>query len=234
MTADALWIRFRPMRGWDGPLTDPRASGAAFSAELYKTERLLLTEARQLGASDVIVEVDAPAGDFLADGTGMKSGRREPEFPGVVVHLIGTRHGDLRYACDAFEARYSNDLPGWQCNLRAVALGLEALRKPERYGIASRGEQYRGFAALPPGTPLGSRAAPEALTLDGAARLLAAGMDGLDAGDLLDDRSAAVTAYRVAAKRVHPDNAHTGNAESFRRVNEAWALLEAHHDGANA
>src|SRR4029077_707905 len=31
-------------------------------------------------------------------------------------------------------------------------LGLEALRKVERYGIAKRGEQYTGWKALPPGS----------------------------------------------------------------------------------
>lgn len=36
----------------------------------------------------------------------------------------------------------------WQINLRAIALGLEALRKLDRYGITSRGEQYTGWRAI--------------------------------------------------------------------------------------
>lgn len=38
-------------------------------------------------------------------------------------------------------------------NLRAIALGLEALRAVDRYGITSTGEQYAGFAMLPSGEP---------------------------------------------------------------------------------
>lgn len=42
----------------------------------------------------------------------------------------------------------------WQHNIRSIALGLEALRAVDRYGISRRGEQYAGFrAALTPGEP---------------------------------------------------------------------------------
>lgn len=33
----------------------------------------------------------------------------------------------------------------WQHNVRSIALGLEALRAVDRYGISRRGEQYAGF-----------------------------------------------------------------------------------------
>ena len=35
----------------------------------------------------------------------------------------------------------------WQHNLRSIALGLEALRAVDRYGISRRGQQYAGFRA---------------------------------------------------------------------------------------
>jgi hypothetical protein len=35
----------------------------------------------------------------------------------------------------------------WQHNIRSIALGLEALRAVDRYGISRRGEQYAGFRA---------------------------------------------------------------------------------------
>jgi hypothetical protein len=41
----------------------------------------------------------------------------------------------------------------WEHNVRAIALGLEALRAVDRHGITRRGEQYAGFKALPPGGP---------------------------------------------------------------------------------
>lgn len=229
MTRADLFIAYRPLRGgWRDQVTEDRASGSAFSAELYKTERLLLTEAQALGASDVFVEIDVPAANLRGDGSGLRGDRKDPDFPGVVVFLVGTRFGDLRYACDAYEPRYSNDLPGWQANLRAIALGLEALRKVERYGIARRGEQYRGFGELPSGTPLGP-SVEEEMTVEMAARFLAAGMDGITHDDVLTDFGDARTAYRVATKRLHPDNGRTGDVAAFRRITRAWELVEKHH-----
>jgi hypothetical protein len=35
----------------------------------------------------------------------------------------------------------------WQHNVRSIALGLEALRAVDRYGITRKGEQYAGFRA---------------------------------------------------------------------------------------
>lgn len=35
----------------------------------------------------------------------------------------------------------------WQHNVRSIALGLEALRAVDRYGISKRGQQYAGFRA---------------------------------------------------------------------------------------
>lgn len=35
----------------------------------------------------------------------------------------------------------------WQHNVRSIALGLQALRAVDRYGISRRGEQYAGFKA---------------------------------------------------------------------------------------
>lgn len=35
----------------------------------------------------------------------------------------------------------------WQHNVRSIALGLEALRAVDRYGISRRGEQYAGYRA---------------------------------------------------------------------------------------
>jgi hypothetical protein len=60
-----------------------------------------------------------------------------------------SRHGPLEYATDVFD--------DWQDNVRAIALGLEALRRVDRYGIAKRGEQYRGWKQLEAGGPSPAR-----------------------------------------------------------------------------
>lgn len=224
---------YRPLHEWPDDKTGDhmRDSTARFkSTALYRTEALLRREAEALDASDVIIEVDLPSSAFYNDSSGVKSNARQPDFPGVVVRLVGSRFGDLRYSCDQFTNRWSGEMPGWEANLRAIALGLEALRKVERYGIARRGEQYVGWGELPPGTPMssGQREAPQ-MTLDEAARFLAAAVEGLTAQDVLDEYGDARTAYRLASKRLHPDNLHTGSHEGFLRLEAAWRLVETHH-----
>jgi hypothetical protein len=49
----------------------------------------------------------------------------------------------FQFAVDVF--------PTWQANLRAITLGLEALRRVQRYGIVKEDEQYTGFKALTSG-----------------------------------------------------------------------------------
>ncbi len=62
-----------------------------------------------------------------------------PAHPGVAVSFDSSR-GRLVYATDVCE--------WWQHNVRAVGLGLEALRAVDRHGITRSGEQYAGFRAI--------------------------------------------------------------------------------------
>lgn len=55
--------------------------------------------------------------DFRVDGLLRAAAR--PEHPGVVL-AIDSQHGPLSYPCDKFTL--------WRDNLRAIVLGLEALR----------------------------------------------------------------------------------------------------------
>lgn len=66
------------------------------------------------------------------------------KFEDIAAINAATEQKRLVYATDA--CRY------WQHNVRSIALGLEALRAVDRYGISRRGEQYAGFrGALPAG-----------------------------------------------------------------------------------
>lgn len=223
-----VYLAYRGAPGWSDPET-PRAdrkSRYTFRSTAAVTRSDLIDEARHLAkgrAIDVIVELVAPDSAFYKDGTGLRADRsHHVTHPGVVVRLVGTKHGDLRYACDRFEA--------WEANLRAIALGLSDLRRLERYGIARRGEQYVGWAALGSGTAMG--AAPEAMTVEMAARVLAGATEGITAADVLAEPDDAKAAYRVAAKRYHPDKG--GSTDTFQKVEEAWRLVAAHHNGAMA
>lgn len=106
--------------------------------------------------------------------------------------------------------------PHWQANVRAIALGLEALRKVDRYGITSRGEQYRGFQPITASdnTPM---------SREEAAAFLAGAQDDWSAADLLRDSELVKRAYRAAAKRHHSDLG--GSDALFARITAARDVL---------
>jgi hypothetical protein len=138
----------------------------------------------------------------------------------VILTFQTRKHGPLTYSTDSFDH--------WHGNLRAIALGLDCLRRVERYGIGSKGQQYAGYRELPSGIALGS-----AMTVEEAARLLAAESgEGWESEDLLvevgygdSDHERISTAYRMAAKKHHPDNG--GDPELFRKLTVARDLLVA-------
>lgn len=122
-----------------------------FEAAWAQTLDLLDKELFHLDARNVVLEIDVRERDIRADGQ-LRADARTPSSPGVRI-AFESRHGPLIYATDRYGWNY-NDQPvaeGWKQNLRAIALGMEALRRVERYGIASRGEQYRGYRQLESG-----------------------------------------------------------------------------------
>jgi len=211
---------FRPLDSWAEGDTKERRSRWSFRAGYEDTLRLLEDELWRLDARNIVLQADFSEGDLRMDGM-PRSNARQPVHPGVRV-AFNSRHGPLVYATDAYEF--------WQHNLRAVALGLGALRAVDRYGVTKRGEQYTGWKQLTSGI-----AAPAAMTVEAAAAFIAAHTgERCDGGDLLDSpgvpHPASVTrAYRAAAKRLHPDNG--GDPALFRRLQDARELLERHGGG---
>lgn len=129
--------RFRPISTWPGDLTKHRRT-SPFRAGHDVTLRQLGRELEDLRAKDVVVELAVREADLRIDGM-PRARSRSPEHPGCVLSF-DSKHGPLRYACDAFLH--------WEDNLRAITLGLESLRRVERYGITKRGEQYAGWKAI--------------------------------------------------------------------------------------
>jgi hypothetical protein len=175
-------LNIRPIETWPGERTRGRQD-APFKAGLSATLGTLTRELRMLRATDVWLEVAMTDHDFRQDGRPKANARAF--HPGVVLsfhsHTLGK---DFRYATDRFWT--------WQDNLRAIALGLEALRKVERYGIANRGEQYAGWAQLPAGGPSSARG-EELIRRHGGLRqaLMATHPDhGGDAADFADVQAA--------------------------------------------
>jgi hypothetical protein len=134
---------------WTDKNTGSRRGAHLFRAGWDDTLKLLAREIEYLdGSEPVVIQVDAPEAMIRRDG--MLHARARVGHPGVAISFT-SRFGPLRYATDAYEDGYytSKGLTGWQANVRAIALALEALRAVDRYGVTRRGEQYTGWKALP-------------------------------------------------------------------------------------
>jgi hypothetical protein len=130
-------VQFVPIDRWPGQPTKNRKQ-SPFRSKLSDTYRLLEKELRQLGCKRLIVQCDCPANMIRQDGLPRANARMGP---GVILSF-DSKHGQLSYPCDTFQH--------WDCNIRAIALALQALRAVDRYGVTKRAEQYRGWQPLPP------------------------------------------------------------------------------------
>lgn len=110
----------------------------SWARSLDKLER----EIEHLGGRDVLIGVVTDPKYLRLDG-GLKSDWK-PLRSGVEVSFEARGGRRVTFHTDAY--------PSVHANLHAIALGLEALRAVDRYGITETGEQYAGFAMLPAGT----------------------------------------------------------------------------------
>lgn len=168
-----------------------------FSAGWSSTEVLLLREVRALAGRNLILECDVTESDLRLDGQIRSTAR--PFGPAIRV-AFESRHGPLVYATDRFMF--------WQDNVRAIGLGLEALRRVDRYGITSRGEQYTGWKAIEAGG-MGISEARDVL-----ARL---SPDHRRDGNLR-------SLWRAAQKAAHPDR-NDGDRTLWDQVEQAARVL---------
>lgn len=206
-------LTFRPIDHWDGAETRSRQS-SNFKASYSTTLALLERELDMLRARHPVLMVDGTEDDCRLDGQLRASARlRSPR----VILAFESKHGPLKYPCDRFTF--------WQDNLRAIALALEALRKVERYGVTSRGEQYTGWRQLPAGSvELGA-----SLTRQDAWDTLIDLGTGLGYPPNVEAATDEMIAdlYRMAAKLHHPDTG--GDGETFNRANRARERLNGVH-----
>lgn len=202
----------RPLsdRTWLRP--DRERKTSQFDATWTKTLTLLGKEIAHLGGRDIVIEVDVREQDIRLDG-GLRANARA-ESPAVVVAFDTTKHGPMLYRADRYGDRWSNR-PGWQENVRAVALTLESLRAVDRYGATETGQQYAGFKALPAG-----RAMPAShMTRTEADELLweVSGL-GRDKDWPVEGR------YRRARAVAHPDR-NDGDRSVWDKVEQAAQVL---------
>jgi len=195
--------QFRPILTWPGK---PHASrrNAKFRADYNDTLGVLDRELRHLGARQVVIQLALQPGDIRLDGR-PRAGSK-PSHPGVILSFE-SKHGPLSYPCDTYG--------DWEDNLRAIALALEHLRAVDRYGVTKRGEQYKGWTALPPPAANGAPTTViEALTVLADAIKRTERVSRENWPDI----------YRKAAMATHPDRG--GTAEAFKRVQDTKEFLE--------
>lgn len=184
----------------DGPMPVGAGRWPQFSAAWTQTVELLARELRHLDAKGISVELDMEPRMFRQDGLPRSDARARSD---AVRISFTSKWGPLRYETAEFTGRWGEQ--GWQQNLRAIALAMEALRKVDRYGVSKRGEQYRGWRALPTGTdPADSIATPEQ----------ARAFLGKWNGDV-----------KRAVRETHPDVG--GDPTEFRKVMRAKELVGA-------
>lgn len=201
---------FRSLDRWPGDRTTSRKV-SPFRASYNDTLKLLQLELNHLRAANVVIQADCDSSQIRNDGM-LRSGAKL-RGPGVILSF-DSKHGPLSYPCDKFA--------NWDCNLRAIALSLEALRKVDRYGVTKRAEQYKGWGRLPPNPSSDSVSVITAtFTLLGAAKLTSNKIE----------KSEYDAVYRAAVLNTHPD--HGGDAEAFKQVQEAKEVLDRHFVGGN-
>lgn len=131
-------LSYRPLaQPWGAQPTKARRPRSAFKAPWTDTMALLDRELSQLKATAVVLQLDVTEEQIRLEG--ILRANTEPGFPGVRL-VADTRLGTLSWQTDS--------CTWWRHNVRSIALGLEALRAVDRYGITTRGEQYKGWLQI--------------------------------------------------------------------------------------
>lgn len=208
---------FRPIDTWPQTATHPRERKLRpFRSTYAESLSLLEYELTRLNAKEAVIQIAVDGDDLRRDG--MPRSDAKPRHPGVIISFE-SKFGPLQYACDNCAA--------WQDNIHAIALTLERLRLADLYGVAKRGEQYKGWTALPgprPAQPMtreqvkreqASRTIIELSSLDVTSPETFFLKQGRE-----DEQRAAL---RAAIRRAHPDSG--GSHEEFLRLQKAREVL---------
>lgn len=187
-----------------------------FDSSLDQTVSLLDSELRLIGAQRATIELVIEPRELRKIGVPY-AGYRATD-PAVVLRYVDEHGVEITMPCDTFFS--------WQENLRAIALTVRNLRKCEDYGAVRRGQQFRGFAALPAVTTTAlsyEQAGKTALRLAGkreTPELL---------GKILSNPVFAQQVMRLAVSNAHPDRSGNGSSNDFVLAQECKRVLQAKH-----
>lgn len=202
----------QPLVAWPWPETasGERQWAGRFKAVWSQTVNELERELGMLGVTQAVLEVDVQTRSAIRkDGWIYEDAK--VRTPRVILRFALEGQGALVYKCD----QYSD----WKANVRAIRLGLEALRAVDRYGITTRREQFAGFKELP------STTGPT-MTTTRAAEVIAGSSNKAAIDKVLSDHATASGAAKVAVRKAHPDTG--GSADQFHIVQTARKVLTAH------
>lgn len=127
------------------------------------------------------------------------SGAAQPADVGAAV-FFKLNGKDVALPCDKWNRV--------ECNVNAIAKHIEALRGQERWGVGNVEQAFRGYMALP---SLGESGG------DNPWQTLGVSINATE--EQLKE------AFRLLAKKFHPDNTETGDAVRFQRIKTAYDML---------
>jgi hypothetical protein len=200
-------ILFRPLESYPGVKSSTRSS--PFKANYRQTLMLLDDELRHLDARNCVLSIDIAPEHWRRDG--MPREDKAAKSPAVVLSFETKKLGAIQYPCCSFTA--------WRDNVRAIALALEALRKIDRYGVTSNGEQYRGWQRLEGPAP--------GQTPQQAASVIVIHWAGGSVNDVLNSKDTYLRAVKQARVNTHPDR--RGDDQAFKAVQAAAEILDRYH-----
>lgn len=146
-------LTFRALPAW--PYPEQPAEKDLFESTYTSTLHKLAREIKMIDGRDPIVGVVTYASHIAKRGTSLLS-ETKVLHPGAEVSFDipeGSRWRRVTFHTDARRS-FIGHRRNFEGNLRAIALGLEALRAVNRFGIASTGQQYAGFAQIEAPKPL--------------------------------------------------------------------------------
>lgn len=212
----AINITVRPITHWPGK-ENPNPKPSQFRTGYKQTLVDLQNELHAASALEGSLILEMHVDERMIRQDGKLRADARVNKPGVIFRFsrfTGKRRPDnsretqdVSYPCDAFDS--------WQDNLRAIMKSMEHLRHVERYGVFKY-DDIISRLALP-------SAEGKVSTKETAAAFLAT-HSGVNREEILMSDTARATAYRRAARKLHPD-AREGNLEDFQKLAEANKVL---------
>lgn len=122
--------------GWERTAAFKRRRSQFASRSLASARAFVLDELRLMKAQGLVISTNV---ELRRDGL-PRSGRRQPEDPGVAVYFNLNAQPKV-LACDRWHTVEEN--------LWAIGKHIEALRGQQRWGVGTLEQAFRGYDALP-------------------------------------------------------------------------------------